>query len=83
MNFPRIQRTEATSEPFTLNTPVAKSFRELILLLISIGAAGYLYGNGPAALKIPAVIFVVGGTLLALLLFSAIVVKLLISMNNK
>lgn len=60
---------EAVSKLFGLDTPIAKGIMELILLLILVGLAGYLYERGPMILKAPAMIFIVMGTFVGFFLF--------------
>jgi hypothetical protein len=75
MNLPKEPITEATSKLFELRTPVATTIMELILLLILVGGAGYLYERGPAVLKVPAALFMIFGTLVGLFLFLMVIIK--------
>jgi len=66
---------EAVSKLFGLDTPIAKCIMELILLLVLIGLAGYLYEHGPSVLKLPAGMFIAMGTFFGFMLFFRIASK--------
>ena len=67
---------EATSQVFGLRTPIAKALIELILLLVLIGIAGYLYDDGPKSLRVPAGIFLGMGTFVGFFLFFRVLMKM-------
>jgi hypothetical protein len=82
MNLPKEPISEAASKLFSLSTPIAQSIMELILLLILIGGAGYLYDRGPVVLRLPAGIFMTVGTIVGLLLFFRVFVKALLKIRE-
>lgn len=67
---------EATSHVFGLRTPIAKALIELILLLVLIGIAGYLYDDGPKSVRIPTGIFLAMATFVGLFLFFRVLMKM-------